>query len=256
MKQFYCTLVLALAPMTTAVSAQQIDTRHYIYIEASASVQAKADTTTVPIYISAKADTNQAAIDEAIEQSNALMAAIAELGVPSTDVETISFQFEKVYIIAKDAEGKPVASWPDPDRDQFDGYRASNNLSVTVGDFAKVGSILSVAARLGAGVGSLDFSASRREDYLLEAKQKATEAALEKAQLYARGLGAELGTLLVVREGTGYDPETMEYPSREGEMADLAILENAPAVPVSPPTLDFNASLSVKWEITGRQPGA
>jgi uncharacterized protein len=247
-KLYRSALVLALALLPTCVSAQEFDTRHYIYIEANANVTAKADTATVSISISEKAETSQAAIDATIEKSNQFLEAIEKLGVPAAAIETTRFEFEKIYIIAKDSDGKPVDYFPDPNRDKFDGFRATNSMSVEVQDVAQIGSLLSVAAGLGAEVSSPRFSVTREDEYTLQAKQKAAESALKKARLYAETLGAGLGDILAIKEGTGYNADTMEYAALDGE-ADLAVELGQPAVPIAFPTLTFSASMAVKWEV-------
>ena len=254
MKQLLC--ALALAPMLagSAAHAKEIDERHYIYIEASASVTAKADTTTISISISEKGETAQIAIAQTTEKSTKFMESLTALGVPMSDIETVQFRFEPVYIIATDSDGKPVATWPDPDRDQLDGFRATNQLAIKMRDFAKVGQFLSQAAGMGVEINAVNFSSTRKDEFASQADQKAAESALVKAHLYAKSLGVELGALLATREGTGYSADTMEYPADYGEgQADL-MAETGLPVPVAPPTLTFYGSISAKWEITPTQP--
>lgn len=235
--------------MSSAVLAKEIDERHYIYIEANATVTAKADTTTISISISEKGDTTQVAIAQATEKSSKFMESLAALGVPMSDIETVQFRFEPVYIIATDSDGKPVATWPDPDRDQLDGFRATNQLTVKMRDFAKVGQFLSQAAGMGVQISAVNFSSTREDELTSQADQRAAESALVKARLYAKSLGVELGALLATREGTGYSADTMEYPADYGEgQADL-MAETGLPVPVAPPTLRFYGSISAKWEI-------
>ncbi|KQW77237.1 hypothetical protein ASC89_18750 [Devosia sp. Root413D1] len=253
MKLYHYALVLALALAPVCASAQDFDTRHYIYIEANAQVTAKADIATVNVSISEKAETSQAAIDASIDKATRLLQAIDKIGVPTAGIETNRFEFEKVYIIAKDKDGNPVAYFPDPNRDQLDGFRATNNMSIEVRDVTQLGAVLSTIAGLGAEVSSLTFTAAREDEYTLKAKQKAAESALHKARLYADTLGTSLGDILAVKEGTGYDTDTMEYPSYgEGEAADLMLEpRREPPVPISFPTLTFGASMAVKWAVEG-----
>ena len=79
----------------------------------------------------------------------------------------------------------------------------------------------------------------------------AAKTARQKAELYAQSLGAKLGDLLNVREGAGYNPDTMTYAPAEGEeSADLVTLDPA-TVPmdIAPGKLTFTASVSAKWEL-------
>jgi uncharacterized protein YggE len=261
MKQFYCALVLALATMTTWAQAQDVDRRHYIYIEASAEVTARADTATVSVQISEKQETSSEAIEAANGKTGLLLASLKKIGVPLDDVETSRFSFERVYIMALDRDGRPIGYSVDPNRDQLDGYRATNHVLITIRDTSLVGAVLGAAVATGGEVGDPTFSVSNKDEYLMQAKEKAAEAAFRKGTLYAKALGTTLGSILAIKEGTGYDPDTMEYPVYEdrggdGEAADLAVLTDLPEVvslaepvPVIVPTRSFGASVSVKWEV-------
>ena len=260
MKQFCCALVLALASMTTCALAQEADKRHYIYIEASAEVTARADTATVSVEISEKEPTSAEAIAAANSKTAILLASIKKIGVPLTDVETSRFAFERVYVMALDKEGKPIGYSVDPNRDRLDGYRATNYVEITIRDTSLVGAILGAAVETGGDVGTPVFFVENRDEYLMQAKQKAAEAAFAKGNLYAKALGTTLGDILAIKEGTGYDSDTMEYPVYDGEdgAADLGVLTEPDLpevvslpepVPILVPTRSFSASVSVKWEV-------
>lgn len=249
MKQFYCAIMLALLPTTTGAFAQQIDTRRYIYVEAQASVEAKADTVKISLSVSDKAPTSEGAISQTADRSRQVVQTLFGFGLTIDDIETTSFRFEPVYIIATDSDGKPVSSYPDPDRDTFDGYRATNNIDIEIHDFGKAGELLSSAATLGIEFDRVNFSATREDEFRLQADAKAAESAVTKARLYANALGLQLGALLAAREGVGYNADTMEYPpDNEDSAADLGILAGTP-VPLAPPTLSFYGSISTKWEV-------
>lgn len=266
MKMLFCASVLALAALTAAAPAQELDTRHYIYIEASSDVRAKADTAIVTVEISEKEKTGEDAIASANSKTATLLASIRAIGVPLDDVETSRFSFERVYIMAKDNDGKPIDYRIDPNRDTLDSYRVTNRVTITIHDMRLIGAVVAAAAATGGDVTDPSFSASRENEYRMLAKERAIEAALAKATRYATALGTRLGNILAVKEGSGYDADTMEYPISEGgggEAADLAVLSDMELpevqslpepVPFIVPTRTFSASVAVKWEVPNASP--
>src|SRR6218665_3878952 len=98
MKQIYCALVLALASTTTAVTAQELDTRHYIYIEAGGSVSLPAEYASISATANSKGATPDVAVDANNKTMDALMAALQSVGITRTDLATNRFGFETVYI--------------------------------------------------------------------------------------------------------------------------------------------------------------
>lgn len=255
MKILFCAIQLAmLAVLTPAFSqenapAPQIDQRHYIYIEASADFQVAADRTVISISLSEKrnsADQATKLVSDKIAQFNA---ALAKLGVTESAIETKRFSFSKVYIIAKDKKGQPVSTWSDPDRDQLDGYRTTYDAEITLGTTAHIGDVLSSASALGIEVTSVTFASSRAEEYREEARRLAAEKAHKRAETYATALGGKLGDLLNVKEGKGYNPDTMTFQELGGE-ADLMVLDpDTRPMDIAPGKITFWESVSAKWEL-------
>jgi len=255
MKQFCCALVLALATMTSAALAQDssaparaIDQRHYIYIEGRGTVRVDADLTNIAITLSEKRQSPDDVTQVVADKIAQFRAALDKLGIPSAAIETTSFDFSKVYIIAKDKTGQPVSSIEDPERDKFDGYRSTYGARITVASTDKVGAILSSASVLGIEVDSVTFASSHEADYSQQARKLAADSARSEAELYAKSLGGTLGDLLNVKEGGGYDPETMGVIQDGGE-ADLAVTPGQPLISIAPGKLTFRADVAAKWEL-------
>lgn len=255
MKQFCCALVLALAPMTSVTLAQdyqaarpQADLRPYIYIEADATIKAAADLTKIAISFSEKRKSPQEATELVSSKIAEFNAALAVLGVPSSSIETRSFDFSKVYIIATDKKGVPVSSYSDPDRDKFDGFRATYNAVVTLNTTDRIGEVLNSASVLGIEVTSVSFASSKDNEYREQVRKLAADKARARAELYAASLGGTLGNLLNVKEGTGYNPDTMDYYQPDGE-ADLGVMVEMDSTAIAPGKLTFSSSISAKWEL-------
>ena len=235
-------IILSVALGCTAVAADEIDTRHYIYIEAAGTVTAPPDHATVGVSVIKKGETPQEVVDGSIKATSDLFDALVAMGIPKADIQTSNFIFETVYIRA---EGASEYGSADPDRDTFDGYRVRNSVTVDVKDLPKIGAVLAGVARLGNEIGSVTFLSSKAPSYYAMARDEATANALTKAEAYAKSTGVTLGALLALREGGGYDDDTMEYGPVDGE-ADLGMS----TVPIAPGTLSFSSSISAKWEVT------
>lgn len=255
MKQIYCALVLALAPMTTYAAAQDNtpapppDMRHYIYMEANANIEVTADLTRIAISLSEKRKSPEEAtklVSDKIAQFNT---SLDNLGVAKSSIQTTSFQFSKVYTIAKDKKGQPVDYTADPDRDKFEGFRATYDAILTLATTDRIGEVLSSASALGIEVNSVTFDSSKENEYIAQVKKLAADKARAQAEVYAASLGGTLGDLLNVKEGRGYNPDTMSYTPDYGE-ADLMIVDPLTApMAIAPGKLTYEASISAKWEL-------
>jgi len=258
MKQFYCALVLALALTTTCAQAQEVaapppDMRHYIYMEAGARLEVTADLTRIAISLSEKRKSPEEATKLVSDKIAQLNSSLATLGVAESSIQTTRFQFSKVYTIAKDKKGQPVDYTVDPDRDKFDGFRATYDAILTLGTTDKIGEVLSAASVLGIEVESVTFDSSKESEYILQVKKLAADKARAQAEVYASSLGGRLGDLLNVKEGVGYNPDTMSYTPDYGE-ADLMIVDPL-TVPmaIAPGKLTYEASISAKWELASEK---
>ncbi|WP_197421225.1 SIMPL domain-containing protein [Devosia sp. Root105] len=256
MKLYRSALVLALALLPTCAFAQdptivrqEIDRRPYIYIEASGRIETAADLTKIAISLSEKRKSPEEATKLISDKIAQLRAALTQLGIADSSVETKSFQFAKVYLIAKDKKGEPVSSFADPDRDKFDGFRATYDAVATLATTDRIGEVLSSASALGIEVDSVTFASSREAEYVEQVRKIAADKARSRAEVYAQSLGGTLGDLLNVKEGTGYNPDTMAHTALEG-YADLAVLDPSTApMAIAPGKLTYEASVSAKWAL-------
>lgn len=244
---------LALTMTTSLVTAaEQIDTRHYIYIEANASVSAKADRATIRIEFSDKDSASEAASTASSAKIGKLLVLLKQIGVPADDIDASSFKLERVFVIAKDKDGRELDFRPNPQRDTFDGYLATRSVTVRLVDMGKIGAVLAAGIAAGGEITEPQFSVSNEDELVLQAKQKAAASALAKAQAYTSAVGTGLGDVLNIRENSGYDPDTMEIPPVDG-YADLVTLVPPPTlpepVPITIPNKTFSQSVSIKWEI-------
>ena len=87
------------------------------------------------------------------------------------------------------------------------GYDVSNNVTVTVRKVDNLGALLDKLVQAGSNqINGISFDVSKPEAALDEARKLATADATRKAKLYAEAMGVELGNVMSISEGGGYQP--------------------------------------------------
>ena len=175
-----------------------------IQVTGMGSIQAKPDTASISIGVGAEDGNAQ----NAVSRNNAATAkVIAELqgaAIEKKDLKTSNFSVYPQYR----TEGA--------DKHQVVTYRASNTVTVTVRDLDKVGDILTRAVAAGSNqISGPNFSVSDPETHLAEARKKAVENAIAKANVYANAAGLKLGSILsMVEDGAAapvYAPRSAAF---------------------------------------------
>lgn len=172
------------------------------------------------------AGANNRAMTEAV---NSLKAA----GIEPRDLQTGTYSLQPLYASDPSRTNAPrIAS-----------YRATNTLTVTVRDLARVGDILERAVSLGANtVSGPVFSLSEPEAKRNEARKLAIAEVTARARLYAEGLGFRLGRVLKVSEGESYVRARSYAPQAAAPVA-------AAPPPIEAGESAVSANVTVEWEI-------
>ena len=190
----------------------------YIYVgvhtEAASAAEAVADNTT---------------------QTEALIQAIQEFGIPANDIRTTNFSI-----------------WPmdryDPSTGLPSGekvYAADNTVYVTVRDMGTLGDLLDTAVQAGANtVNSIQFDVAEKSEALQEARADAVADARSQAEALAQAAGLTLGE---IRSISFIDSPV--YPLFDGKGGGGAVAAEAAAVPIQPGQLTFTVSVNVTYEL-------
>jgi len=148
----------------------------------------------------------------------AVTAALLNSGVEQKDIRTSRFSAQPLYVHQQNAEPK------------FSGFSATNQLTVTIRQIAKLGDILDRLVTAGAtDVGAIEFLQSDPAQALDGARQAAIADARHKAELYAQAAGLNLGPVVWITEdiGSGNAPSS---PLAAKRVAGAAAMP----VPISP----------------------
>ncbi|MHB1130821.1 MAG: SIMPL domain-containing protein [Chloroflexota bacterium] len=171
--------------------------------------------------------TAKAAMDENSRKMNAVVERIKALGIADRDIQTTRIN---VYPVYEQKSPEPRTTPQAPDQVQTTprviGYRAANEVRVTIGDPQRAPEVLDGVIGAGAtNVSGLSFdirdSASLRRQALSDAGREAQE----KAKVVADSLGVTLGSVASAQEEYLVSPQPMPAAARATMAADSAPVE-------------------------------
>ena len=206
-----------------------------LWVTGEGKVIAVPDIALLCLGVEAEAETVAEAQREAAEAMDEVMKVLKSSGVPEKDVQTQRFS---IY---------PVRRWIKmEDREEIIGYRVTNIVVAKIRVIDKTGTIIDAIAEVGGDltrIESISFTVDDPTPYHKEAREKAVENAMAKAEQIADVAGIELGKLIYVSEGSTYVP-----PVRDLYEAEAAAPVPSPT-PISPGELEFQITVQMVYEI-------
>jgi hypothetical protein len=226
------------ASRLTTFAANNGSSQLGIWVGGTGTVAVDPDIAILSVGVEAREATVSEARQRAAEAITDVIDALKQQGVADDDIVTRSFniQPQTVWIEKSDTAGR----YSEP---QIVGYVVTNQLSVTLRDLEKVGEAVDAAAEAAgneARINSISFGVDKPERYAGTARELAATDAWEKAQLYARTLGVQLGPIVFLSEGSSPVPSAVPAPAMARAEAGMAF---APT-PIS--AGDVNISVSVQ----------
>ncbi len=197
------------------------------------SVDLPPDFAVLRLGVSTSAKTAKFATEQNNQSISRIFSLLRELGVSDDDFETVRFSLNPQRQYRKDLP--PIVT----------GYQASNVIRVEIHDLEKVGEIMQAAIDAGGNnFESLSFAAEKPELRLQDARVRAVEDALGKAEVLARTLGARVGPPLSIQEIEGSSPPVHERRMMHASDAMMS------SVPVQGPSeLSFGVEVRVKFSL-------
>lgn len=179
---------------------------------------------------------------EAMQSNNTAMEKLIDLlkqqGLEEKDIQTTNFSVSPQY-----RQDQPRQAHEPP---RIVGYQVSNLVQIKVRKLAGLGGILDEVVTAGANqVHGISFSIAETEELLDDARQKAMESALRKAQLYARAAGMNVGKALLIQEATPNVPRPVSAGVR------MAMAQSA--VPIASGEQSLSASVTVTYELVSAE---
>ncbi len=233
-------------PLPSPTSAQRTDDRMTqameqesekgtIQVTGQAQIQVPAEQVSISFSVETESESAQEASATNASKMEAVVAALRAAGVEGLEIETFGYSLNPEY------------RYPNPqDRRQqtISGYRARNNIRVTVPEVDGAGEILDVGIGAGANrVLSLQFQAGDTREARLEALRQAVRTAREEAEVIAEAMGVSLGSPLEVRGGaTPGEPRVL---ARAAMMEDMA----AARTPIEAGNQTVSANVTILYRI-------
>ena len=186
------------------------------------------DQATITLGVATQGATAAAAMAANRGRMNATVTALKAQGIEPRDIQTSGLNLNPQYTYVQNQPPK------------LNGYQASNQVTITVRDLAKLGGTVDAVVQAGANeINGIAFGLSDPQAAEDQARRAAVKALAAKAALYADASGYRLARLVSLSEGGGYTPQ----PPRVFAMAKMA---SAPA-----PTSVEPGELQVRIDVTG-----
>jgi uncharacterized protein YggE len=164
------------------------------------------------------------------ERMTGTVAALKAQGLAERDIQTSSLDLQAQY------------AYEQGQAPRLTGYQASNQVSVTVRDLARLGAVVDAVVQAGANqVAGISFSLADPTAAEDAARRAAVKALAAKAALYAQATGYRIGRLVNLSENGGYTAP----PPRPLAMARMA----AEATPVQPGELKVRIEVNGTYEL-------
>lgn len=204
-----------------------------ISISGSGKVYAKPDVAVLVLGVEDKGAKISDIVKDNTSKMNKLIKDVKDSGVDEKDIQTTQ------YTIA------PEYNWTESAGRIFIGYSLTQQITVKLRDFEKIGSILDKATTDGANaVGDLQFTIDEPESVRAEARQKAIEEAKTKAATLAKQAGLKIVKLINISEGSSSYPQPL-YGKGGGVAMESAIA--APEIQAG--QLEINSTVYLTYRV-------
>ena len=228
-------LALGAAVPAAAAEIQIVSPGPVVELTVNETVKATPDTATLSAGVTTRAPTAVEAMRQNATAMTKVIDRLRAAGVDRKDIQTSSINLNAQYQYNNDNQ---------PPR--FLGYDASNQVTVTLRDLAKIGPTLDALVVVGANnVSGPSFSLENDDSAKSAARRAAWQRAESQAREYASMAGYKGVRLLEVSESfTGHGP--MPFASD----AIMVTASRAEKTPVEPGQVGTGVTLTVKYEMT------
>lgn len=194
------------------------------------------DMATITLGVMTEAPTAAAAMQANAEQMDRVVAALRRAGIAEADIQTSNLNLSPRY---RHQENEPPA---------ITGYQASNTVTITVHDLARLGRTVDAVVTAGANqIHGISFGLANPTPARNAAREEAVRTLQAQAELYARLTGHRVLRLVTISEGAANYPPPGPMP-----MMEMAAFRGAKAAdtPISPGELTVRVDVTGLYELT------
>jgi uncharacterized protein YggE len=225
--QFSLNQVAAQTPSTDQTTQQTIS------VSGTGTVSAQPDTAVITIGVENQASDAATAMSQNSEKMTAVVNALEQAGVASSDIQTQVVQLRPVYQQPQQGQTTPITGT------ELVGYIATNLVQVRTQKLDSLGQIVDAAVQAGANrIESISFEISSTSALMDQARQAAWQDAQHKASQLADLAGVQLGSVVSITE-TGQGPTPIIAQA----------LSPSAAVPIQPGTQTVQVTVQATWAI-------
>ena len=209
-------LVLGALSWTVPAAAQQASITQTIAgtrldLTATGEVSRVPDVAIISAGVVSRAPTANAALQDAANRMDRVLAALKRAGIAERDIQTGSINLNPEY------------RYPENQSPQLVGYTATNQLTIKFRDIRNSGKILDALVAEGANqINGPSLTIDKPEAALDEARAKAIAEGRARAELYARSMGMRVVRIVSVNESGGSYPVPPPMPMMERGMVAQA----------------------------------
>ena len=193
------------------------------------------DMATINLGVQTDAPTAAEALKANGARMNQVLAALKKAGIVERDIQTSNLNLNAQYAYEQNQ----------PPR--LTGYQASNQVTITVRDLARLGAAVDATVNAGANtVNGISFGLANPQAAEDAARLEAVKALQAKAELYGRATGYKAVRLVNLSEGGGYMPAPPPVPM----MAFAAKREMADSTSVAGGELKVRIDVNAVYEVS------
>ncbi|HEX5282125.1 MAG TPA: SIMPL domain-containing protein [Micropepsaceae bacterium] len=207
------TALLMIAALPVPALAADNAPQRTIIVTGEGEVLGKPDQARIAAAVVNQAPTAEAAAQENATAMNRVLMAITALGIPPNKIQTSNYSVQPQYASVNVSTNRNIT-----------GYQVTNELTITVDDLSKLGTISDTLVHNGANqLGGVAFTIADPKPLADRARTAAVTDARAKAQTLANAGGVRLGPLLNIQEGPGVFRPTPFAAPRALEAASTPI---------------------------------
>lgn len=209
-----------------------------LWVNGSGKASATPDIVVLSLGVESEQPTVAEAQKGAVEAMNKVLQVLKNSGIADKDIQTRQYNIQQ------------VTRWEDKSSKLLViGYRVSNMVDAKLRDTARAGAIIDDIAAAGGDlirINGISFSVDNPAPYYKIAREKAVQAAMDKAKQLSQASGAKLGKIIYIDEGSYNVPVVRNTYLMKSSDA----YASAPSpTPISSGELEFQATVQIVYEI-------
>lgn len=233
-------LPLVLLPLAAHAQTQVTvaETAPVLTLNVTEAIQAAPDVATIGTAVESRAPTATEAMATNAARMDRLVAALRKAGIAARDMQTSGIRLSAQYdYSARNPDGSQATA-------KFLGYEASNQLSLTVRDVRRLGSLLDQIVAAGAtSINGPTFGIDDPAPLLQKARGAALRSAKAQADYYAQQTGYRTVRLIAINETGNGGGSPMPALMRADKV------ELPTYTPVEPGEVSTSVSLTVQYAL-------